>query len=420
MSISTAATVSSPRAKVGPLFIAVYALAMFGIWMAINLPASVTLALRISEIDPEGKTTSYSIAAGVGTLTAVLANPFFGRLSDRTRSRFGRRRPWIVVGLIGTSLGAAVIAFSNSFPMLLIGWVLMQAFVNSAIAATLAIVADRVPDSQQGLVGSLSGAAASASMVIGVFFIQAFPTSILAQIGLPVALALVFAGALLAIFKDDAPAAEPLPPFRAKEFFGSFFISPRQEPDFSWLLLALFLLSCGFGVVSTYTVYLLQDQIGTPETELANAITMAYVIPGVVAFVIGPIAGWVGDRLGRRKPLLMMSAISGVAGMVVIATSTTVGQFFVGVTLVTGVSAGIMMGTYIAFGIATMRDKLASARNLGVVNIALTLPFSVVPFVAPALLSIGGGTANYVALVLFGAALTLLGAIPLHRIRSTR
>jgi hypothetical protein len=106
--------------------------------------------------------------------------------------------------------------------------------------------------------------------------------------------------------------------------------------------------------------------------------------------------------------------------MVVIATSESVGQFLVGVTLATGVSAGIMMGTYIAFGIATMRDKLASARNLGVVNIALTLPFSVVPFIAPALLAVGGGTANYVALVLFGAALTLLGALPLLGIRSTR
>jgi MFS family permease len=420
MSITTPATVGRAPTRVGPIFIAVYAFAMFGIWMAINLPASVTLALRISEIDPAGKTTSYSIAAGVGTLTAVLANPFFGRLSDRTRSRFGRRRPWIVVGLVGTSVGAAVIAFSNTFPMLLLGWILMQAFVNAAIAATLAIVADRIPDSQQGLVGSLSGAAASASMVIGVFFIQAFPTSILAQIGLPVAMALVFASALLVVFKDDAPATEPLPPFSVRQFFGSFFVNPRQERDFSWLILALFLLSCGFGVVSTYTVYLLQDQIGVPEADLANAITTAYVIPGVIAFVIGPIAGWVGDRLGRRKPLLLMSALSGVAGMVVIATSASLGQFLVGVTLATGVSAGTMMGTYIAFGIATMRDKLASARNLGVVNIALTLPFSVVPFIAPALLAVGGGTANYVALVLFGAALTLLGALPLLGIRSTR
>ena len=197
-------------------FIAIYALAMFGIWMAINLPASVTLALRISEIDPDGKTTSYSIAAGVGTLTAVLANPFFGRLSDRTRSRFGRRRPWIAIGLIGTTVGAAVIGFSDTFPMLLLGWVLMQAFVNAAIAATLAIVADRVPESQQGFIGSLSGAASAASLVIGIFFIQAFPESILAQIGLPVAVALVFGGALIAIFRDDTPAVEPLPSFRCE------------------------------------------------------------------------------------------------------------------------------------------------------------------------------------------------------------
>src|SRR3712207_2893510 len=107
MSPTTPATIGrTTPTRVGPVFIAAYALAMFGIWMAINLPATVTLALRISEIDPAGKTTSYSIAAGVGTLTAVLANPFFGRLSDRTRSRFGRRRPWIAVGLLGTTVGA--------------------------------------------------------------------------------------------------------------------------------------------------------------------------------------------------------------------------------------------------------------------------------------------------------------------------
>lgn len=416
-SVTTAAAV--PVRRVGPAFIAIYALAMFGIWMAINLPATVTLALRISEIDPEGKTTSYSIAAGVGTLTAVLANPFFGRLSDRTRSRFGRRRPWIVIGLAGTTIGAAVIGFSDTFPMLLLGWVLMQAFVNAAIAATLAIVADRVPASQQGLVGSLSGAAASASMVLGVFFIQAFPTSILAQIGLPVAVALVFAGALVAIFKDDTPAAESAP-FGIKEFFGSFFVSPRREPDFSWLLLSLFLLSCGLGVVSTYTVYLLQDYIAVPEADLSGVITLSYVIPGVIAFVTGPIAGWAGDRLGRRKPLLIAATIAGVAGMTVIAVAPAVGPFLIGVTLVTGVSAGITMGTYIAFAIAVMRDKLAAARNLGVFNIALALPFSIVPFIAPVLLGIGGGTTNYVALVVFGAVLMAAGAAPLIGIGAER
>lgn len=421
MSATTPATAGrTTLAPVSPLFIAIYALAMFGIWMAIMLPASVTLALRISEIDPVGKTTSYSIAAGIGTLTAMLANPFFGRLSDRTRSRFGRRRPWIATGLLGTAAGAAVIGFSDTFPMLLLGWVLMQAFVNAAIAATLAIVADRVPRSQQGIIGSLSGAASSASLVVGVFFIQAFPTNILAQIGLPVAVALVFATALIAIFKDDAPATEPLPPFGIKEFFGSFFISPRREPDFAWLLLALFFMFAAWGVVSTYTVYLLQDLIRVPEDELNATITLSYVIPGIVAFIAGPAAGWIGDRLGRRKPVMVFAAMSGAAGTVVIATASDSVQFLVGVTLVSGVAAGVMMGTYIALGIAAMRDELAAARNLGVINIAITLPFSLIPFIAPLLLGIGSGTSNYIALLLFGGALTLLGTLPLIGIRNAR
>ncbi|QHC58753.1 MFS transporter [Rathayibacter sp. VKM Ac-2760] len=405
---------------VGPVFIALYALAMFGIWMAINLPASVTLALRISEIDPAGKTTSYSIAAGVGTLTALLANPFFGRLSDRTRSRFGRRRPWIVIGMLGTAAGAAVIGFSDSFALLLVGWVLMQAFVNAAVAAMLAIVADRVPESQQGVIGSLSGAASAASLVIGIFVIQAFPTSILAQIGLPVAVALVLAGALIAVFRDDVPAAEPLPHFGVREFLGSFVIDPRREREFSWLLLSLFFMFGAWGVVSTYTVYLLQDMVAVPEGELSTVITLSYVIPGVLAFLAGPVAGFVGDRLGRRKPVLAVGAIISAAGMVVIATASTGVQFLIGAALVSGIGSGVLLGTYIAFGIATMRETTDAARNLGVINIAITLPFSVIPFIAPLVLGIGGGSSNYVALVLVGGLFALLGTLPLLRIRSTR
>jgi MFS family permease len=410
---------TSTLKPVGPLFIAVYALALFGIWMAINLPATVTLALRISEIDPVGKTTSYSLAAGIGTLTALIANPLFGRLSDRTRSRFGRRRPWILIGLAGTAVGAVVIGFTNTLPLLILGWILMQAFVNAAIAASLAIVADRIPPHQQGVVGALSGAASSASLVIGVFFIQIFPTSILAQIGLPVATALVFGIALVAIFRDDAPASDDLPAFTAKEFFGSFFVSPRREPDFTWLLLALFLISCAFGVVSTYTVYFLQDQIKVAPDELGGAITLSYVVPGIVAFLVAPLTGWIGDRIGRRKPFFTLTAIATAIGVAVIITATGVPQYIVGVTLVSGVASGLLFGNYVALSVATMREEAAAARNLGVVNIAITLPFSLVPFAAPAVLAIGGG-GNYTLLFIAGAVLTLLGILPLAGIRNAR
>ena len=414
--------VLTPGAKpaVGPLFIAVYALAMFGIWMSINLPASVTIALRISEIDPSGKTTSYSLAAGIGTLTAMIANPLFGRLSDRTRSRLGRRRPWIAVGLAGTVVGAAVIGLSGTLPLLLLGWVIMQASVNAAIAAALAIVADRVPDTQQGLVGALSGMAASGSLLFGVFFVQWFPTNVLAQFGLPVVAAMVFCALLMLVFRDDAPAGDDIEPFSLREFFGSFYVDPRTSPDFARFLVTMFLVSCGYGVVSTYTVYLLQDRITVAEGDLPGVITLAYVIPGVLAVLSAPVAGWLNDRTGRRKLLMGFTALITASGIAVIVTAQGVDQFLVGVSLVSGVGAGMLYGTYIGFALVTMNDPRTSARDLGVTNIAFTLPFSIMPFAAPLLLGVGDGEPNYPLLLGTAGVLTLLGILPMLGIRSTR
>lgn len=408
------------KRPVGPLFITVYALAMFGIWMSINLPASVTIALRISEIDPAGKTTSYSLAAGIGTLTAMIANPLFGRLSDRTRSRFGRRRPWIVVGLAGTVVGAAVIGLSSTLPLLLLGWVVMQASVNAAIAAALAIVADRVPDSQQGLVGALSGMAASGSLLFGVFFVQWFPTDVLAQFGLPVVAAMVFCALLLVVFRDDTPAGDDIEAFSLREFFGSFYVDPRTSPDFARFLVTMFLVSCGYGVVSTYTVYLLQDRITVPESDLPGVITLAYVVPGVLAVLSAPVAGWLNDRTGRRKLLMAVTSLVTASGIAVIATAEGVDQLLVGVSLVSGVGAGMLYGTYIGFALVTMNDPRTSARDLGVTNIAFTLPFSIMPFAAPLLLGVGDGEPNYPLLLGAAGVLTLLGILPMLGIRSTR
>ena len=415
----TPAATRMPK-RVGVRFVTLYALAMFGIWMSIMLPASVTLALRISQIDPDGKNVSYSIAAGVGTLVALIANPLFGRLSDRTRSRFGRRRPWIVIGLTGTIVGAAVIGLSNSFPLLLLGWIIMQAFVNAAIAATLAIVPDRVPPSQQGLVGALSGMASSAALLVGVFFVQWFPTNVLAQFGLPVLIAVIFAGLLILNLRDDAPAPADIGRFDFREFVGSFYINPRTSPDFAKFLVALFLIACGMGVISTYTVYLLQDRVMPPEAELPGLITLAYVVPGIVAVISAPLAGWLNDRTGRRKLVMGAAAVFIAAGILVLAAADTVPMFMVGLVLVAGFGTGIAYGSYIGFAVSTMKNPDTAARDLGVVNIALSLPYSVMPFIAPLLLGIGGGTSNYPALLIVSAVLTLLAFIPMLLVRSTR
>lgn len=413
-----AAQKSPPR--VGPLFVTVYALALFGVWMAINLPATVTIALRIAEIDPANKTTTYSLVAGIGTLTALLANPVFGQLSDRTSSRFGRRRPWILVGLAGTAVGAWIIGSSDSVGLLIFGWILMQSFINACIAPMLAIVADRVPEAQQGIMGALSGTAGAASTVVGIFFIQTFPTSILAQIGLPVATAVVFCLALVLLFKDDRPAPRNLDRYDVKAFFGSFYLNPRKSPDFTWFLGGMFLLAVGFGVVNTYAVYFLQDQLRVAEADLPTVLFLAYLVTGILTLVTAPLSGWISDRIGRRKPTFVIAAVVNAVGIALIVTAGGVEQFLIGMALAGGVAAGMMFGVYIAMGVVTISDPNTVARNLGILNIAATLPFSIVPFAAPFILGIGDGSPNYVLLYIVGGVISLCSIPLLLKIRATR
>src|SRR5260370_36449359 len=108
--------------RVGLGFISAYAAAYFGSWIVVLTPVVVTLALRIQQINPAGKAASLSLVLGVGAIFALLANLVFGKLSDRTRSRFGMRRPWLIAGVISGTLGLLVIAFAPNIPLVLVGW----------------------------------------------------------------------------------------------------------------------------------------------------------------------------------------------------------------------------------------------------------------------------------------------------------
>ncbi|RKT87707.1 Major Facilitator Superfamily protein [Saccharopolyspora antimicrobica] len=416
--MSTPLSTRTAPPRVGARFIILFALATLGIWMAINTPAMVTVALRVGEVDPVGKTTSYSVVSGVGTLVAVIANPLFGRLSDRTTSRFGMRRPWMITGILGTAVGAVVVGTSTGLAGVIIGWLLMQAFANAAIAGTFAVLGDQVPEEQQGLLGGLVGMTSGGSVVLGTFFVQLFPTEPLLQMGIPVAAALIFLLLFAVQLKDRRLDATQRPRFSAKEFAGSFWFNPRKAPDFAWFLLSLFLISVGIGVVSTYLVYFFQDRLHIATADLANAAFRANLVLMAVTTAVSFLAGYLSDRMDRRKPPFALAALLAAVGISVMVLGGSMLWAYVGIALV-GVAYGSMSGVYLSFAMATLPDSDNIARDLGIVNIALTLPFSLVPFAAPAILAIGGGS-NYTALFLVSGALSLLGWPVLSRIRKVR
>src|SRR6478735_7509994 len=90
-----------PVHRVGRGFLAVVALANLGTMLAFFTPIQ-NLLPRLSEelAGADGKETALAWVTGVGALVAVVANPLAGAFSDRTTSRFGRRRPWVLGGAL--------------------------------------------------------------------------------------------------------------------------------------------------------------------------------------------------------------------------------------------------------------------------------------------------------------------------------
>jgi MFS family permease len=137
--------------RVGWGFISLYTLAFMSTSLVFLAPLLVTLALKVNSlVGIEQAPNSLSVVTGTGALLAMVGNPFFGRMSDRTSSRLGMRRPWMVIGLVGGSLGILVVALAPNIPVVLVGWCIAQLLFNALLAALVAVLPDQVPVAQRG------------------------------------------------------------------------------------------------------------------------------------------------------------------------------------------------------------------------------------------------------------------------------
>src|SRR3954471_21633858 len=131
---------TSSTARVGWKFIAIYVAAWTGVWMALLPPVLVGLGLRVHAIDPDNAAADLSLVMGIGALVAMFGNPLFGHLSDRTTSRFGMRRPWLIFGALAGACSLATIACATSVWQILLGWCGTQLAYNAELAALMAIL----------------------------------------------------------------------------------------------------------------------------------------------------------------------------------------------------------------------------------------------------------------------------------------
>jgi MFS family permease len=415
-------TTSIPVAP--PRFIALYAVGYVGAYVALITPVVTTLALKIAELDPAGKETSLGLIAGLGALVAIFANLLTGAASDRTRSRLGRRRPWIIGGALGGIAALAIVGFAPNLVVVALGWGLAQLTLNMVLAALQALLPDQVPLEQRARVSAVLGIAQQVSPVVGIglaFGIQAAGLGIANMVFIPgivgAALMIVLAATIRDVPHDEVGA------FSFGAFIRGFAIAKGKRYDVAWTWFGRFFVILGFAVYTTYQPYFITDRLGVSTNDLILQQLIALLIFAGALTVSAVLCGRASDRTGRRKPFVFAAAAIVAVALGMLALTDSLPAFYVAAVVM-----GVGIGAYFAVDLALITDVLpdkehTAAKDMGIFNIANSLPQSVAPAMAPLLLGIGGGgtePANYTALFLAGAVLSLLGAALIAPIRAVK
>jgi MFS family permease len=404
--------------RVGWGFIALYTLAFISTSLLFLAPLLVTLALKVNSlVGIEQAPKSLAVVTGVGALLAMVGNPFFGRLSDRTSSRLGMRRPWMVIGLVGGSLGILMVALAPNVAVVLVGWCIAQLLFNALLAALVAVLPDQVPAAQRGLVSGFLGICVPIASVSGTFLVQLFTGNRLAMFLAPCAIGGFFVLLFAARLNDRRLAKADKPAWSLREFASTFSFNPRRSPDFAWAFASRFLFVLAYAVLTTYQVYYLLEKIGSAEADVPRQIFLGTLVQSVVVVAFSLIGGRLSDRTGRRKVFVLTAAIVYGLAMFVLAIASDFNGFLVGMAI-----GGLGFGVYVAVDLALVVDVLPdndnAAKDLGVFNIAGALPFSVAPGVASAILAFGNG--SYGVLYVVAGVWAIIGAVAILPVKGVR
>ena len=283
-------------ARVGWGFISLYTLAYISTCLLFLAPALVSLALRVNSlVGIERAPSSLALIASSGALLALFGNTFFGRLSDRTTSSLGRRRPWLVAGLVVGSAGILVVALAPSVAVVLVGWCVAQRSFNAVLAALAAVMPDRVPVGQRGLVAGILGVSLPIASVVGTFLVKLFSPNLLGMFVAPCVVGGFFSILFAVTMNDprhvrgsDGPA-EGLCGRGCSCLRPSLFLIAAAS-DFNGFLVGMAIGGLGFGLRIAVDLALVVDVLpdsGSSAKDL-GVLNIAGALPNALAPALAP------------------------------------------------------------------------------------------------------------------------------------
>ncbi len=320
------------------------------------------------------------IVAVLGGTVAIVVQPLAGSLSDHTRSRWGRRGPWLMVGaslsllcIVGLATAGSALAF--------LGWILLlQVSANVAQGPYQGYIPDQVPESQVGTASGLAGLVRLLGVIGGTALVSIGARA--EEFGPPLIAAGLIQLALAAItfitIREPGPAHDTSrPPSIGSQgrprpspgdaLRGTFGRDLLEERSFLAMTATRLLFLMGPAVFVGFSLYYVRDALGQSGAALQDWLTLGTVTVGL-GTLLGTLPGArLSDRLGR-KPVIRIAAL--LTGLGIVLTAVAPGPVLAipGILLL-----GLGSGAYIAVDWALMTETIPTeqaGRYMGLANIA--------------------------------------------------
>lgn len=404
----------SPMIPVSRYFVAWYAAAQVGAYIAFVPLLSLLLPLKAAIIDPSGGAELLSEVAFWGALTASVAGVLAGLIGDRTRHWPGGRGLWMALGLAGTLASYSLINAAEGRVALILAIVALQIGLNFMLNALAATLPERVPGHQKGMVAAFGGLAFPLASLFGAIVVGVWLTT-----GAHRLTAIILVSGSLVL------------PFVVMTFRAVASISPAQrdhptldalwDRDFLFALVSRLLVHSAIALNILYLLIFLDNEAAItealPGTRIEAVAGGLFAMATVLSVISGLIGGYVSDRVGRRRILVFIGAALLAAGALVMALMPAWPGALIAQALM-GLGIGLYLTTDTVLVAEVLPGSLNAGQNLGIMNVSVTAAQMLAPLVGLITLARFGGDLRVVYLV--GAALATLGAIVIIFVRRVR
>jgi len=317
---------------------------------------------------------------GLGALVATVVVIIVGTISDRSRWRMGRRRPYIILGGLLSVPPLVCLGAMGSVPLVVLDYCLIQFWVNIATSPYQALIPDLVPRQHQGTASAHMGIASLVGQLAG-FIVCGLLITRPGGLWMVVIIyaTLIFGLALYTAWRipERSAADNPAPRVSvAQAVIESFRVSPREHPDFFRLIASRFIINMGFYTATQFLLYYVTDTLRAPRP--VDTLAQILVISTVSGLIGTFPAGKLSDRMSKKTVVYVSAGITAAAALIFVLTSSI--PVALAAAFVFGAGLGAFMAVDWAFATNLLPER-DQAKHMGIWHVAFTVPQVVAPVI---------------------------------------